>query len=72
MKKYFVSAVVYAFIGLSFAFTSDNHFRTTIENQVIELVNCKFGQCQAIAKSTEQQCKHCVSKKGDSFCWQHD
>lgn len=34
-------------------------------------VACKFSQCQAIAKSTGNQCKHCVSKSGDSFCWQH-
>ncbi len=32
---------------------------------------CHFGQCQAIAKSTGQQCKHCVSNKGDLYCWQH-
>ena len=32
---------------------------------------CKYGQCQATAKSTGQQCKHCVSKEGDKFCFQH-
>ena len=35
-------------------------------------VNCKYGQCQAIAKSTGQQCKHCVSNPGDLYCWQHN
>jgi hypothetical protein len=32
---------------------------------------CKYGQCQAIAKSTGQQCKHCVSNAGDAYCYQH-
>jgi hypothetical protein len=35
-------------------------------------VDCYYSQCQAIAKSTGEQCKHCVSNEGDSFCWQHD
>ncbi len=33
---------------------------------------CKYNQCQATAKSTGNQCKHCVSNSGDSFCYQHD
>lgn len=33
--------------------------------------NCKHGQCQATAKSTGKQCKHCVSNVGDKFCFQH-
>jgi len=37
-----------------------------------EFVECKYGQCHATAKSTKKRCKHCVSNKGDSFCWQHD
>lgn len=32
---------------------------------------CHYGQCQAIAKSTGVQCKHCVSERGDLYCWQH-
>ncbi|HEU5077797.1 MAG TPA: hypothetical protein VFT72_01200 [Opitutaceae bacterium] len=32
---------------------------------------CKYGQCQATAKSTGHQCKHCVSKPGDAYCFQH-
>lgn len=31
----------------------------------------KYGQCQAIAKSTGQRCKHGVSNPGDLYCWQH-
>tara|TARA_B100000795_G_C22558981_1_gene345542 strand:+ start:114 stop:335 length:222 start_codon:yes stop_codon:yes gene_type:complete len=37
-----------------------------------EFVECKYGQCYATAKSTEKRCKHCVSKEGDTYCWQHD
>ena len=35
-------------------------------------VACRYGQCQATAKSTGEQCKHCVSNSGDSYCWQHN
>lgn len=35
-------------------------------------LDCKYSQCQTTAKSTGNQCKHCVSNKGDSYCWQHD
>jgi hypothetical protein len=34
-------------------------------------LDCNYGQCQAIAKSTGKQCRHCVSNSGDSYCWQH-
>ena len=34
-------------------------------------VECKYNQCQATAKSTGKQCKHCVSNSGDINCWQH-
>ena len=33
---------------------------------------CRYDQCHAIAKSTERRCKHCVSQKGDLYCWQHN
>jgi hypothetical protein len=39
--------------------------------QPVPVVNCKYGQCQAIAASTGQQCRHCVSAPGDLYCWQH-
>jgi hypothetical protein len=35
-------------------------------------IGCHYGQCQATAKSTGNQCKHCVSNEGDYYCWQHD
>lgn len=34
-------------------------------------IECRFGQCQATAKSTGKQCKHCVSNSGDKYCYQH-
>lgn len=34
-------------------------------------IDCNFGQCNAIARSTGQRCKHCVSNRGDLYCWQH-
>ncbi|CAM3921377.1 hypothetical protein [Aquirufa aurantiipilula] len=34
-------------------------------------IECRFGQCQATAKSTVKQCKHCVSNSGDKFYYQH-
>ena len=35
-------------------------------------LDCTYGQCQAIAKSTGKQCQHCVSNSGDLYCWQHN
>lgn len=60
---------------LAFSLTS---FTASVElNEVdsIELVKresgCKHRQCKATAKSTGNRCKHCVSKSGDIYCWQH-
>jgi hypothetical protein len=48
--------------------------RNTSKNSVSvknNLIECRHGQCQATAKSTGKQCKHCVSNSGDKFCFQH-
>ncbi len=48
--------------------------RNTSKNSVSvknNLIECRYGQCQATAKSTGKQCKHCVSNGGDKFCYQH-
>ena len=37
-----------------------------------EMLNCKYGQCQAIAKSTKKRCKKCVSNPKDKYCSVHD
>jgi hypothetical protein len=42
-----------------------------VNHEPIPMVNCQYGQCQAIAKSTGEQCKHCVSHPGDLYCWEH-
>lgn len=70
MKKLFLLS----FLAVSFLSISTNSFAKDFENTVkIENASyaCRFSQCQAIAKSTGKQCKHCVSKKGDFYCWQH-
>ena len=54
-----------------FGFTS----ATSTVTEYIEIdtttVACNYGQCRATAKSTGNQCKHCVSNTGDSYCYQH-
>lgn len=54
---------------LSFRTFNNNDVKTSAINY--STVNCKIGQCQATAKSTDNRCKHCVSNSGDSYCWQH-
>jgi hypothetical protein len=54
-----------------FVFMSFSPETKTISHNITYITNCKFGQCQATAKSTGKQCKHCVSKSGDKFCFQH-
>lgn len=68
LKRFFVSI---SLIGVIAGFSSFDY--GYIEKEVVEnsLIACKIGQCTAIAKSTGQRCKHCVSKAGDTKCWQH-
>ncbi len=54
---------------LSFAKTTS--YTTSIVTYKKNVIECRFGQCQATAKSTGKQCKHCVSNSGDKFCFQH-
>ncbi len=49
------------------SFSTDSNIETNFETQY----TCQYGQCQAIAKSTGRQCRHCVSNPGDLYCWQH-
>lgn len=67
---------IFAFIGglvvigaMSFAIATT---ASTITSKAVRMENtaCKHGQCQATAKSTENRCKHCVSKTGDKYCYQ--
>lgn len=44
---------------------------TASQVSINQKVECKYGQCQATAKSTGKRCRHCVSNAGDVNCWQH-
>lgn len=55
-----------------FSFTTINTAQLEKQQSNYSFVECKYSQCQATAKSTGNQCKHCVSNEGDSYCWQHD
>jgi len=74
MKKSLLSLLLV--VGL-LSFNTPTSFEQTIQKPTTETSNktedydCRYGQCKAIAKSTGQQCKHCVSNAGDSYCWQH-
>lgn len=48
------------------SFLPTEEVQTTIDN-----VECKYRQCDAIAKSTKKRCKRCVSKESDYQCYQH-
>ena len=68
MKKNYLLIFLAAISVGSFAFSSDFKLNSDTDSKVVA---CKIGQCSAIAKSTGQQCKRCVSKAGDSNCSQH-
>ena len=69
MKKFLILFLALAIIGLS-SYTVNSETEIYSQN-TIENVECKYDQCHATAKSTGKRCKHCVSKKGDLYCWQH-
>jgi hypothetical protein len=63
-------ALLLSVIGLTTtSFTANSH--SNINSSIETTQGCHYGQCQAIAKSTGQQCRHCVSNSGDLYCWQH-
>jgi hypothetical protein len=69
MKK---SLIAFAFVlGLTtLQATSTVSPKIKLKN-LVEVSDCRYGQCSATAKSTGARCKHCVSKSGDLYCWQH-
>lgn len=69
MKKLFLLSIL-AFSTFSFTPNSEAQIHK-ITPEKTEVVGCNYGQCQATAKSTGNQCKHCVSNQGDLYCWQH-
>lgn len=70
MKK----LLLLSFLTLSLLTFSPNSLAKALTKTSIKKivsVECQYGQCQATAKSTGKQCKHCVSNSGDSYCFQH-
>lgn len=57
-------------LGL-WSFNADSSTIKKPEKQQTTSATCKFGQCKGTAKSTGKRCKHCVSKSGDKYCYQH-
>lgn len=72
MKKFVLLILMlglFSFTPMSF---DKSETRTSVKkSEKVVSSDCRFGQCQATAKSTGKQCKHCVSEKGDLYCWQH-
>jgi hypothetical protein len=71
MKKIILSFLLFLALGISYSFSSIESNKLVRNEISIENYGCKYGQCTATAKSTGNRCKHCVSNKGDSTCWQH-
>jgi hypothetical protein len=70
-NKIFLTLGVLLMTFSSFGFT-DVNYNLTNNNNVLNIeADCQYGQCQATAKSTGNQCRHCVSNSGDLYCWQH-
>jgi len=69
MKKFLLLSLALGLLSFSPG-SSSEPFKGKSGNQV-SIVDCKYSQCQATAKSTGKQCKHCVSNEGDEYCWQH-
>ncbi|WP_366185355.1 hypothetical protein [Flavobacterium ovatum] len=68
MKKILLSLLAFGFLSFS---SADCTIEKSTPKNITEVTACNYGQCRATAKSTGNQCKHCVSNSGDSFCWQH-
>lgn len=62
----------YLIIFLSLFFLlSASPIESQDSKNVEELIECKYRQCDATAKSTGKRCKHCVSNPNDYQCYQH-
>ena len=57
--------------GASFFLLSTNSFEEINRFEEDYSLECKYRQCNAIAKSTEKRCKRCVSNSNDYQCYQH-
>jgi len=74
MKHFYLSIILFVIlivVGISVQKT-ENPIDASAETAIVlSIEKCKYGQCYATAKSTGNRCLHCVSKSGDSYCWQH-
>ena len=68
MKNLFLAVLLFS---TSISFAEEIKVTKTSISLRNNKIECRFGQCQATAKSTGKQCKHCVSNSGDKFCYQH-
>lgn len=68
MKKILLVVLL---LGTTFTVTEARNTSTNSVSVKNNLIECRYGQCQATAKSTKKQCRHCVSNDGDKFCYQH-
>jgi len=59
-------------LGILSLFSFTNIDSSQLKDSSSGILVCKYNQCQGIAKSTGNQCKHCVSNAGDSYCYQHN
>lgn len=70
--RHLLITLVVATTFLSFSTIEKNDLiLSDLKKNEISKFDCRYGQCQATAKSTGKQCKHCVSNSGDKFCYQH-
>lgn len=69
MKKILILTIF--LIGIAGLQASDYRIGNTNSFANERINDCRYRQCSATAKSTGQRCKHCVSKSGHLFCWQH-
>ena len=71
-KILFNLIAVIAFALMSFISGPHTHIKDPSSHEIVQVdYECKYGQCHGIAKSTGKRCKHCVSKRGDRYCYQH-
>jgi len=71
MKKRILIALSAITLALSFSSFTTSPVPVQVTKVKAEIFTCHYGQCQATAKSTGNQCKHCVSNSGDKYCYQH-
>ncbi|WP_194419542.1 hypothetical protein [Muriicola marianensis] len=60
-------AILALFSLLGFSENEGNKLEVKLSNLAkMEVVKCKYRQCNAVAKSTGKRCQKCVSKSSDT------